>query len=186
VKGSFLVAVAQGLVGGVVFLLLGLGSPVLWGVMMAVLSLIPAVGSVLVWGPAAIYLLLTGAVGKGVILIALGVGIIGMVDNALRPILVGRDAGMPDYLILISTLGGLAAFGISGLVVGPVVAGLFLTVWDIFAEEFGEKPRLDGSSWQDEVDLPTPLSAPEEAAFPEGPDPVTTPDPLTTEVAPSA
>ena len=137
IKGTFVVAAVQGTLGGIAFLIVGLGSPVLWGMMMAVCSLIPAIGPVIVWGPAAIYLLLVGSWVKAVILIAIGAGVIGVVDNALRPILVGRDAGMPDYMILLSTLGGLGAFGVSGVVIGPIVAGFFLTVWEIFAEEFG-------------------------------------------------
>ena len=137
VRGTFVVAAVQGSIGGIAFLALGLGSPFLWGVLMALFSLIPAVGSAIVWVPAALYLIATGAWVKGVILIGIGAGVIGLVDNALRPILVGRDAGMPDYMILLSTLGGLSAIGFSGLVVGPVVAGLFMSTWDIFAEEFG-------------------------------------------------
>lgn len=137
VRGTFVVAVVQGALGGIAFAALGLGAPVLWGVLMALLSLIPALGSALVWGPAALYLIATGAWVKGVILIAVGAGLIGLADNALRPMLVGREAGIPDYLILVSTLGGLATIGISGLVVGPILAGLFLTVWDLFADEFG-------------------------------------------------
>lgn len=137
VKGSFIVALVQGCIGGVAFYFLGLGSPVLWGVIMALMSLVPAVGAAAVWVPAAVYLMVSGDVTKGLILVGVGAGIIGVVDNALRPILVGRDAGMPDYVILLSTLGGIAAFGISGLVIGPVVAGLFLSVWEIFAAEFG-------------------------------------------------
>ena len=139
IKGTFVVAAVQGSLGGVAFALLGLGSPIPWVMMMAVCSLIPAVGPAIVWGPAAIYLLLVGSWGKAIILVAIGAGVIGVVDNALRPILVGRNAGMPDYMILLSTLGGLAAFGVSGIVIGPIVAGFFLTVWEIFAEEFGAK-----------------------------------------------
>ncbi len=137
VKGTFVIAAIQGAIGGVAFAFLGLGSPVLWGVLMAVLSLLPAIGGALVWVPAVVYLLISGAWGKALILTGVGAGIMGTVDNALRPILVGRDAGMPDYMILLSTLGGIGTFGFSGLVLGPIVAGLFLTVWDIFAEEFG-------------------------------------------------
>lgn len=137
VKGTFVIAAVQGAIGGVTFFFLGLGSPVLWGVVMAVFSLLPAVGGAIVWVPAAVYLLLSGAWVKALILAGIGAGVMGTVDNALRPILVGRDAGMPDYMILLSTLGGLATFGFSGLVMGPVVAGLFLTVWEIFTEEFG-------------------------------------------------
>ncbi|WP_412067860.1 AI-2E family transporter [Rubrivirga sp. IMCC43871] len=137
VKGTFVIAAVQGTIGGVTFAILGLGSPVLWGVLMGVFSLLPAIGGALVWIPAAVYLVATGAWVKALILAGVGAGIMGTVDNALRPILVGRDAGMPDYMILLSTLGGLATFGFSGLVIGPVVAGLFLTVWEIFTEEFG-------------------------------------------------
>lgn len=137
VKGTFVVAIVQGALGGAAFAALGLSAPVLWGVMMALLSLIPALGAALVWGPAAIYLFVTGAWVKGLILVAFGAGVVGLADNVLRPMLVGRSVGMPDYLILISTLGGLTAFGVSGLVIGPVVAGLFLSVWNILTEDFG-------------------------------------------------
>ena len=147
VKGTFLIAAVQGTIGGIAFWALGLGSPVLWGVLMGVFSLLPAVGGAIIWVPAAVYLLLSGAWVKALILAGIGAGIMGTVDNALRPILVGRDAGMPDYMILLSTLGGLATFGFSGLVMGPVVAGLFLTVWEIFTEEFGpadDEPKVPG------------------------------------------
>ncbi|MEM1055052.1 MAG: AI-2E family transporter [Bacteroidota bacterium] len=150
VKGSFIVAAIQGAIGGVAFALLGLGAPILWGSIMAVCALIPAVGTALVWIPAVGYLLATGAWVKALILIGVGAGVIGTVDNALRPILVGRDAGMPDYMILLTTLAGLATFGISGLVIGPIIGGLFMTVWDIFTEEFG--PRDDpGATVETEV-----------------------------------
>jgi len=164
VKGTFVVAAVQGMIGGVAFLLLGLGSPTLWGVLMGVCSLIPAVGSALVWGPAALYLILSGAWIKGLILIGIGAGVIGVVDNALRPILVGRDAGMPDYMILLSTLGGLATFGFTGLVVGPVIGGLFMTIWEIFTEEFGQMdddtavPGLDPATADALDDDPADLS----------------------------
>ena len=147
VKGTFVIAAIQGTIGGIAFAFLGLGSPVLWGVLMAVFSLLPAVGGAIVWVPAAVYLAVSGAWVKALILTGVGAGIMGTVDNALRPILVGRDAGMPDYMILLSTLGGLATFGFSGLVIGPVVAGLFLTVWEIFTEEFGpadDEPDVPG------------------------------------------
>ncbi|PAP77849.1 AI-2E family transporter [Rubrivirga marina] len=174
VKGTFVIAAVQGTIGGVSFWVLGLGSPVLWGVMMGVFSLLPAVGGALVWVPAALYLLATGAWVKALILGGIGAGIMGTVDNALRPVLVGRDAGMPDYMILLSTLGGLATFGFSGLVMGPIVAGLFLTVWEIFTEEFGpaddapaEVPGLDPpeaeAAEDDPADL-TPEAAPVESA----------------------
>ena len=100
---------------------------------MAILSLLPAVGAALVWLPVAVYLLATGAVWQGVVLIAWGVLVIGLVDNVLRPLLVGKETKMPDYVVLISTLGGIAVFGVNGFVVGPVIAAMFIAAWDIFA-----------------------------------------------------
>ncbi len=146
VKGTFVISAVQGAIGGVAFWLLGIESPVLWGVLMGIFSLIPAVGGAIIWLPAALILLATGAWVKALILVGVGAGVMGTVDNALRPVLVGRDAGMPDYMILLSTLGGLATFGFSGLVMGPIVAGLFLTVWEIFTEEFGaaDDPGVPG------------------------------------------
>lgn len=135
IKGNILVAAAQGTLGGIIFAMLGVPGPLLWGAVMAFLSLLPAVGAALVWGPVAIYLLVTGDFWKGVILIAFGTLIIGMIDNVLRPILVGKDTQMPDYLVLISTLGGMALFGLTGFVIGPVVAALFIAAWDLFRIE---------------------------------------------------
>jgi predicted PurR-regulated permease PerM len=100
---------------------------------MAFLSLLPAVGAAAVWLPVAIYLLATGSVWQGVVLIAYGAFVIGLVDNLLRPALVGKDTEMPDYLVLLSTLGGIAVFGLNGFVLGPVIAALFIAVWDIFS-----------------------------------------------------
>ena len=111
---------------------------------MAMFSALPAVGPGLVWGPAAVILLGLGEIVKGIVLIAAGVIIIGLVDNVLRPILVGRDIQMPDYLVLLSTLGGLAVFGVSGFVIGPVIAAFFLVVWEMFAQEHAERPAMAG------------------------------------------
>jgi predicted PurR-regulated permease PerM len=135
-KGTLVVAAVQGALGGILFAMVGIGASVFWGVVMGVLSLLPAVGPALVWLPAAIYLLATGSVWSGIFVIAGGTLVVGLVDNILRPILVGRDTKMPDYLVLLSTLGGLAVFGIQGVVVGPVIASLFLVVWEMFAEEY--------------------------------------------------
>jgi predicted PurR-regulated permease PerM len=98
---------------------------------MAVLSLLPAVGAGLVWGPVAIWLFAMGETWQAVALVAYGVFVIGLVDNLLRPVLVGKDTGMPDYLVLISTIGGIAVMGINGFVVGPVIAAMFVAVWGI-------------------------------------------------------
>lgn len=136
VKGNLLVAMAQGGLGGLIFWILGIQGAILWAVVMTLLSLLPAVGSALVWGPAAIYLLVTGAVWQGIVLILFGVFVIGLVDNVLRPILVGRDTKLPDYLVLLSTLGGIALFGLNGFVIGPVIAALFLAFWQIFMDDF--------------------------------------------------
>lgn len=132
VKGNIVIAVLQGVLGGIAFWALGVHAPILWGTVMAFLSLLPAVGAALVWLPVAIYFLATGAVLKGVALIVFGVMVVGLVDNVLRPVLVGKDTRMPDYVVLISTLGGMAIFGLNGFVIGPVVAAMFMAAWDIF------------------------------------------------------
>jgi predicted PurR-regulated permease PerM len=103
---------------------------------MAVLSLLPAVGASLVWLPAAIILLATGQAWQALVVLLGGVFVIGIIDNVLRPIVVGRDTKMPDYLILIATLGGITVFGLAGFVAGPVIAALFLVIWELFAEEY--------------------------------------------------
>ncbi len=136
IKGSLAVAVAQGFLGGLIFAILGISNATLWGTLMVFLSLIPLVGSALVWLPVAIYFLVSGQVMSGVILIAFGVIVIGLVDNILRPILVGKDTKLPDYLVLLSTLGGFGLFGINGFVIGPLITTLFVTMWDMFIREF--------------------------------------------------
>ena len=133
IKGSVVVAIVQGALGGLIFWFLGVHAPVLWAVLMAFLSLLPAVGAGLVWLPVAIYFLVTGAIWQGVVLIVFGVLVIGLVDNVLRPILVGKDTKMPDYVVLIATLGGMAIFGLNGFVIGPVIAAMFMAVWDLFS-----------------------------------------------------
>jgi predicted PurR-regulated permease PerM len=141
IKGSILVAALQGALGGLIFWLLGLHAPVLWGVVMGLLALLPALGAALVWVPAAIYLLATGSIWEGIVLLAFGAFVIGLVDNILRPLLVGKDTKMPDYVVLISTLGGLATFGLNGFVVGPVIAAMFIAAWDIFTESSTAQDR---------------------------------------------
>ena len=132
VKGNLVVAIVQGALGGLVFWFLGIEAALLWGAIMSVLSLLPA-GSGVIWVPVAIYFLATGAIMKGVILLVFGILVIGLIDNLLRPLLVGKDTQMPDYLVLISTLGGMALFGLNGFVIGPVIAALFLTAWELFS-----------------------------------------------------
>ncbi|KWT70693.1 MULTISPECIES: AI-2E family transporter [unclassified Variovorax] len=133
VKGNVAVAAVQGALGGLAFWVLGVQGALLWAALMAFLSLLPAVGAALIWLPVAIYFLATGHVWEGVALIVFGVVVIGLVDNVLRPILVGKDTQMPDYIVLMSTVGGMALFGVNGFVIGPVVAALFMAAWDLFA-----------------------------------------------------
>jgi predicted PurR-regulated permease PerM len=148
VKGNLVIAVVQGALGGLIFWMLGIPGAMLWAVCMAAVSLIPAIGPALVWAPVALYLFATGETIDALILVAFGAVVIGLVDNILRPILVGRDTKMPDYIVLLSTLGGLAIFGINGFVVGPLIAALFMAFWGIFIREINhqEHPDLDGKN----------------------------------------
>lgn len=132
VKGNIAVAATQGALGGVMFWILDLEGALFWGVLMGVLSLLPAVGASLIWAPVAAYFFSTGAITNGVILTAFGVLVIGLADNVLRPLLVGKDTKIPDYVILISTLGGLSLFGLNGFVIGPLIAAMFMACWDLF------------------------------------------------------
>ena len=132
VKGSLIVAVVQGALGGIVFWFLGLSGALLWAVAMGFFSLLPAIGTGIVWVPVAMYLLATGLIWQGLFLVFCGLFVIGMVDNILRPILVGRDTRIPDYVVFVATLGGLDVFGFNGLIMGPLIAALFLTVWEVF------------------------------------------------------
>lgn len=136
VKGNLVVAMVQGALGGLIFWLLDIPAPLMWSVIMAFLSLVPAVGASLVWIPVAIYLYATGQAVPATILVAYGAVVIGLADNVLRPILVGRDTRLPDYIVLFSTLGGLSLLGITGFVLGPLIAALFLSFWSIFIKEF--------------------------------------------------
>lgn len=135
IKGSGIVALVQGALGAITFWIVGLPAALLWGVMMAIAALLPAIGPAIVWGPVAIYLLAIGNIWQAVVVIASGVLVIGLADNVLRPILVGRDTGIPDWLVLVSTLGGIELLGLSGIVVGPLAAALFLVGWEILTEK---------------------------------------------------
>jgi predicted PurR-regulated permease PerM len=140
IKGTLVVGIVQGTIGGIAFAVLGISAPVLWGTVMALLSILPVVGTALVWLPAAIFLILNDQIFGGIALIFVGVFVIGLTDNLLRPILVGRDTRLPDYLILLSTLGGLAGFGLAGVVIGPTIAAFFLSVWQMAEQEFAVAP----------------------------------------------
>lgn len=153
VTGDFLVALVQGALGGMIFSILGIHAPLLWAALMAVLSLLPAIGAAFVWLPVAIYFLATGEIRHGVVLIAFGLLVIGLIDNLLRPILVGNATKLPDYLVLISTIGGIEVFGVQGFIAGPVIAALFVEFWRLQmtaartrAEEFVEIESLSGQA----------------------------------------
>ncbi|MFH8133581.1 AI-2E family transporter [Pantoea osteomyelitidis] len=157
VKGTIVVALAQGTLGGLAFWLTGIGGSLLWGALMAFLSLIPAVGSAIIWVPAAVYLFASGMLWKGLFLVGFFVVIVGLVDNFLRPLLVGKDTKMPDYLILISTLGGMEIYGINGFVIGPLIAALFIACWNLLsgrdhpgnADEIDEEFIEEGRNFPD-------------------------------------
>lgn len=138
-KGTVIVAACQGTMGGVLFAILGIQGAVLWGVLMGLLSLLPIGGSGLVWVPTAIVMFIQGHVTEGIVIVIVGLLGIGLIDNLLRPILVGRETKMPDYVVLLATLGGLTWFGLSGFILGPVIAALFITCWQITGDMFGGK-----------------------------------------------
>lgn len=176
VKGSLLIAMAQGALGGFIFWWLDIKAAVLWGMIMAVLSLIPMVGSALVWLPASLYFLVTGAYFKGLVLLSFGSCVIGLADNVLRPILLRKDTRMPDYLILVSTLGGFSLFGTDGFVTGPLLAALFFSVWQIFIQENLDAqkgqaaPVRDGSAGEGGPIPPTAAGNALPAPVPRSPD----------------
>jgi predicted PurR-regulated permease PerM len=132
VRGNLVVAAVQGALGGLAFGFLGVRGALLWAVVMAFLSLLPAIGAALVWLPVAIWFIATGSVGYGVALAAWGLLVIGLVDNLLRPRLVGQATLMPDYVVMITTLGGMAVFGINGFVLGPIIAAMFFAAWHLY------------------------------------------------------
>jgi predicted PurR-regulated permease PerM len=158
VKGNVLVAATQGLLGGLIFWILGVQGALLWAVLMGLLSLLPAVGAGLIWLPVALYFVAIGDLTSGLILIAYGVLVIGMVDNVLRPILVGKDTKMPDYLVLVSTLGGMAMFGLNGFVIGPLIAALFMATWALH----GQPPAATDAAPNEAPVLPPTETKPEQ------------------------
>ncbi len=138
IYGGILIAILQGVLGGLSFWVLGLASPVFWGTAMTFLSFIPMVGTALIWGPAAILLFIQGAFWKGIILLALGVLLIGMVDNFLRPLFVSSRTNIHPLLLFFSVLGGIQAFGMIGLVAGPLIMTLSLTLIEIYIKGIKE------------------------------------------------
>ncbi len=141
IYGGVIVAVVQGILGGITFALLGLRSPIFWGSAMALASFVPMLGTAVIWLPAAVILLLEGAYAKGVGLILIGLFVISMVDNVLRPLIIGGRTKMPTIIIFFTVLGGIKVFGLLGLVMGPLVFALFLSVFEIFRTMEAEARR---------------------------------------------
>lgn len=144
-KGTLLIGIAQGALAGAGFAVAGIQGAVFWGTVMTLLSIVPGIGTALVWAPAVIILMLTGHVLTGALLAAWCGAVVGSIDNVMRPRLVGRDTEMHDLLILFGTLGGIFLFGAIGFMIGPIVAALFVTVWDIYGVVF--RDALPGVHW---------------------------------------
>jgi predicted PurR-regulated permease PerM len=138
IKGTVVIGIIQGTLAGIAFWMAGIQGAAFWGTIMTILSIVPGIGAALVWVPAVIILFISGQYVAATLLLAWCAAVVGTIDNFLRPALVGRDAKMPDLLILVGTLGGLFLFGPIGFIVGPIVCGLFLTVWDIYGATFKE------------------------------------------------
>jgi len=136
IKGTLVIGIVQGTLAGFGLWAAGIDGAAFWGTMMVVLSIVPGIGSALVWVPAVIYLYIIGRPVAATLLLIWCAVVVSTIDNILRPKLVGKDAKMPDLLILVGTLGGLFLFGPLGFIIGPLVCGLFLTVWDIYGATF--------------------------------------------------
>ncbi|HBP86840.1 MAG TPA: AI-2E family transporter [Nitrospirales bacterium] len=142
VQGTLLTALAQGFTAGLAFWALGVPFPVFLGALSALFSLLPIGGTALVWGPVAAYLLWTAPVWKGLVMVGVGVGLVGLMDNLLQPLLVGSKADLPVLFLFFSSLGGLAYFGFLGLFLGPILLGIALAVFQIYRENFQAKTGL--------------------------------------------
>ena len=152
-KGTILIGAAQGLFGGLAFWAVGIDGAIFWGTVMTVLSIIPGIGGALIWVPASIVLITSGEIWRGLALAAFCGLVVGSIDNLLRPLLVGRDTQMHELLIFFSTLGGLLMFGVMGFIVGPILAALFVTVWEIFATAHRNSLEEPASATSDEIVL---------------------------------
>jgi len=153
-KGTILIGVAQGVLGGLAFWAVGLHGAIFWGTVMTVLSIIPGVGGAIIWVPAAIILISTGEVWRAIALVAFCGLVVGSVDNLLRPRLVGKDIKMHELLIFFSTLGGLMLFGVTGFILGPILAALFVTAWEMFGTAFRSALAEPGSAAANPAGLP--------------------------------
>lgn len=135
-KGSLITGIVQGIAGGLLFAAVGIPSAVIWGIVMMFFSLIPMFGTSLIWLPAGIIMLFLGNIWQGVVILTVGVSVVSVIDNLLRPKLVGKDSQMNPLLVFFSMLGGINIFGFLGFIIGPIIVALALTLWDIYAVEF--------------------------------------------------
>ena len=131
IKGTFIVAFVQGFLGFVILSILNIQGAILWGFLMALFSILPGIGTAIIWLPIAVFLIYSGMWLQGLILLFSGLFIIGLVDNLLRPYLISKETSLPDYLVLLTTIGGISLFGISGFVIGPIIASLFISIWSL-------------------------------------------------------
>lgn len=133
-KVTLIIGGIQGILGGIVFLITDVEGAVIWGLLMMIMAVVPVVGCSIIWGPAGILMLLSGQIWEGILILAFGAFVISMVDNLLRPILIGKDVEMHPLLIFLSTLGGIVLFGFSGFVIGPIITSMLLAIWDMYEE----------------------------------------------------
>lgn len=138
IKSTLLIGGIQGVLGAILFYATGVPGALLWGVLMAFLGAIPAAGSFIIWVPVGLIMLLVGNIWQGITILAVGACLISLVDNMLRPYLVGKDVALHPVVVLFSTIGGISLFGISGFVIGPVIASLYFALLSVY-DEFYKK-----------------------------------------------
>lgn len=138
-KGTMVIGAIQGLLGGVMFWIVSVPSPAIWGLVMVFFSIIPMVGSAIVWVPAAIIMFFLGQIWQGIFILAIGFGVISVIDNILRPRLVGKDTQMHPLLIFFASLGGISFFGLPGFILGPIIIALFMALSEIYSIEFRDQ-----------------------------------------------
>ncbi len=135
-KVTLIIGGIQGVTGGIVFLITGIEGALIWGLLMIIMAVVPVVGCSIIWAPAGFIMLLTGHLWEGILILVTGVLVISTIDNLLRPVLIGKDVEMHPLMIFLSTLGGIAVFGFSGFVIGPIIASLLLAIWEMYDEFF--------------------------------------------------
>jgi len=138
-KGTLVVGVIQGLLGGITFWIAGIPSPAIWGLVMVLFSIVPMIGTAIIWVPAGIIMLLLGDIWQGILILSIGAGVISVIDNILRPKLVGRDTEMHPLLVFFATIGGISLFGLPGFIIGPIIVSLFMALGEIYSIEFRDQ-----------------------------------------------